>query len=204
VIVADYNAIRVVGDAIVAMLAAAARAGPARPGGVLTGAKFELINSKRLSEAASLETGVYLFLYRLQVSGARHQLPKRIDPATGELHLRPLPVDLFYVLTASAPTVEMQHVLLGWAMREIANNPVLPSGLLNAVHEGTFQPDETVELLHDSLSMEDLSNLWKVFKTGFETCATYVARAVPIDSDLRIAQPGPVGSRVIAGGAEYR
>jgi hypothetical protein len=202
---ADYHAISAVGQAIVAMLASAARTAATRktvPD--LAGAAFEVASAKRLAEAATLEKGIYLFLYRVQISGARHQLPQRVDPVTREPLLHPLALDLFYVLTAAAPTVELQHVLLGWAMREIENAPVLVSALLNVRHEGAFRPEEAVELVHDPLSLEDLASIWRIFQNGFETCATYVARLVPIDSDLTIAQARPVRARIFGRQAEGR
>jgi hypothetical protein len=134
-----------------------------------------------------------LFLYRAPVSGARRQMPSSIGPG-GRPYKRPLPIDLFYMLTPWAKTAEMQHLLLGWAMRTIEDSLSLPPSLLNAhfPSDRPFRNDETVELIHDTLSVQDLNNIWEIFgKHNVQVSATYVARVVPIDSQIETGVDGP-------------
>src|SRR5262249_21918507 len=80
-----------------------------------------------------------------------------------------------------------QQLLLGWCMRELEDVPILPTGLLN--HYGSapigspvFGPTETVELVSDPISLQDLFNIWDPLKPNVHLSAAYVARMIAIDS----------------------
>jgi hypothetical protein len=104
---------------------------------------------------------------------------------------------LHYVLTAWAGNVEKQQRLLGWGMRQLEDNTILPTGLLNRQlkEPGVFRPNETVELVSDPLSLPDFTNLWDKLKPRMQPSATYVARMVLLDSDLELREGALVQSR---------
>ena len=93
------------------------------------------------SSQAQITTGVSVFVYQVSVNKVQRTLP----PSTPQ-HRRPLPLDVWLLLTAWAQNVSTEHTLLGWAMRTIDDNPILSSGFLNAAIPGVFLPEETVEL----------------------------------------------------------
>ena len=104
------------------------------------------------------------------------------------------------MMTAWGQTAEVQQRLLGWAMRELENTPVLPSSLLNHyVQEvDTFRASETVELLSETISMQDMNTLWEGFrvnKTNQHLSVIYVARMLLIESNLEIAEYPPAQTR---------
>ena len=73
------------------------------------------------------------------------------------------------------------------AMRTIEDSPSLPPALLNAHFPDVrpFRSDETVELIHDPLNLQDLNNIWEILgKQNIQLSATYVARVIPIDSTI--------------------
>ena len=78
------------------------------------------------------------------------------------------------------------HQFLGWAIRVLHDTPVIPTGLLNTYQAGmkVFDPDETVELVWEPLSVTDLSDIWQVSALNHAPSATYIARSVMLDSDV--------------------
>src|SRR3712207_9025962 len=80
--------------------------------------------------------------------------------------------------------------ILGWAMRELHNVPILPAGLLN--HYGpehdTFRPDEAVELMCETLTLQDMSNVTEPIKHAQPLSVPYVARMVLIESTVPVSE----------------
>ncbi len=176
---ASYHAISAISQATVSLLKSA------RPATAFPSIDVKLFQAKDFQSTGDWE-GLSLFLYRVPVSSARRQMPMTIGPGGRPLR-PPLPVDLYYMLTPWAKTAEMQHLLLGWAMRTIEDSPSLPPALLNSHFPDVrpFRNDETVELLQDPLSLQDLNNLWEILgKNNIQLSATYVARVIPIDSTI--------------------
>jgi hypothetical protein len=180
--VATYHAISAVGQAIVALL----KTGRSIP--ELGNADVRLFHSRDFQKG--LEEGVSLYLYRVTVSGARRSLPPTHAPS-GKLYRQPLPVDLYYLVTPWAKTAEMQHLILAWTMRTIEDSPSFPASLLNSYVPDSFRPDETVNLILDTVSVQDMSYIWEIGKSNMQTSATYVARVIAIDSAVEQPDPGP-------------
>jgi hypothetical protein len=115
----------------------------------------------------------------------------------GERRRPPLPLDLFYVMTAWAKTAVKQQRLLGWAIRTLEDTPILPASLLN--HYGpeadVFNPHETVEVIFETLTLQDLSNLWNAIKINPPLSVPYTARIVGIDAPLTQTEAGLVRTR---------
>jgi hypothetical protein len=183
--VATYQAVAATGQAILGLLADAC------PRDEFPGARFELYGPSDFK--TPMDEGVSLYLYRIGVNTSRRSLPPRVGP-DGRRFRPPLPLDLQYLLTAWARTAARQQRLLGWAVRALEDTPVLPAGLLN--HFGpepdVFQPHETVELICDPVSLQDLVNIWDPFKASTQLGMTYVARMVALDSALELREGGPV------------
>lgn len=177
---ATYHAISAVGQGITSLLRSA------RPPDLQT-TDVRLFHQRDF--AKGLEEGISVYLYRVTVSGARRNLPSTLSP-TGRPQRRPLPLDLYFLVTPWARTAELQHVLLGFAMRAIEDAPSLPAPLLNAHVPGAFRPDEAVELIADTLSVQDNSYVWEVAKASMQVSAAYVARVVPIDSQVELPTEG--------------
>jgi Pvc16 N-terminal domain len=184
--VASYQAIAAVSRAIRGLLDLAC------PRPEFDGARFEVYQANNFQNP--MDEGVSLYLYRVATS-SRRNLPSRVGP-NGETYRPPLPLDLYYMLTAWGRTFEKQQGLLGFCIRELGNVPILPSGLLN--HFGpsdVFRPDETVELVFEPLSLQDFSNIWEPLKPNLQPSATYVARMVSLESTIQMPGAGNVQTR---------
>ena len=154
---------------------------------------------------ATVTEGFSLMLWRVSVNTtARNQPPRR--RADGLKARPPLPLDLHFVLTPWAAEAERQLRLLGWAMRFLEDNAILPASLLN--HSLTrrdrpaFRADETVELCCDPPGVGDYLGLWDKYKTRWQTSVTYVARMVLIESEVTTRVEPVVRTRDFGYGVE--
>jgi hypothetical protein len=183
---ATYAAIAAVGQALLGLLEQAC------PRPEFDGARFELYQARQFREP--MDEGISLYLFRVIPSTVRRQLPGRVD-AQGRRTRQPLPLDLHYLLTPWARSAVRQHRLLGWALRTLEDTPTLPAGLLNhhaSPETDTFLPEETVTLVHEPLSLQDLLNIWEVGKPNLQVSTTYVARLVALESTLHEPALSPV------------
>lgn len=185
---AKVQAIAVTGQTVLGLLA------DNIPKSELPNARFELYQTANFT--SPMEEGISLFLYRTEINSALRNLPAKIG--LDGIPRRPqLPLDLYYLMTVWAKDAIKQQRILGWAMRTLEDSPVLSAGRLN--HFGTetdvFQPDETVEIIFNSLSLQDLSNLWSAFKVSLPMSVAYIARIVGIDSTISAEESAPVQTR---------
>jgi hypothetical protein len=174
---AKYPAIAAVGMAILNFLE------NARPSTDFADADFDLYQSVNFE--SPMKEGISLYLYRVAVNGSLRNRSPIVD-LTGKRRRPPLPLDLHFMLTAWAKTAVQQQRLLAWAMQQLEEIPILPSGLLNLHSQGpepdVFQPDETVEIVCDPISLQDMFNIWEGLKSKMQTSVTYIARIVMIES----------------------
>jgi hypothetical protein len=174
------------------------------PASEFPNAKIELYRANDFD--SPMEIGISLYLYRVSVSTSRRNFPPVVAP-DGKRFRPALPLDLFFMMTAWGQTAEVQQRLLGWAMRELENTPILPSNLLNHYIQevDTFRPAETVELICETISLQDMNSLWDGFKankTNQHVSVTYIARMILIDSNVEMTEYPPAQTRVFDVGNE--
>jgi hypothetical protein len=190
--VATYNAIAAIGEALVDLLKNASR-----QTSEFSTIAVELYQASDL-QRPGLKEGVSLYLYRVAVNGTRRNRSPRIG-RDGKRYRPSLPLDLHYLLTPWAETAGRQQRLLGWCMRELEDASILSAGLLN--HHGpehdTFDSSETVELICEPLTLEDMGNIWEAFKTNLQLSAAYVVRMIALDSDVPLPEVRTVQTRVL-------
>jgi hypothetical protein len=174
---ADYRAIAAVMQAIVNLLTKASRS-------EFPLAKFQLFQASDFQGSGVVPEGASVYLYRLGSNHNSRNLPSRVD-SNGKGYRPSLPVDLFILVTPWAGTADTQYRLLGCVMRVLDDTPLLPAASLNELEQGShiFAPEETVELIYDPLSLQDMSFLWDNLKqVKALPSVTYVARMVLLDS----------------------
>lgn len=131
-----------------------------------------------------------LHLYRVAHT-TRIRQPDRVD---GDRVARPVhTVDLHYLFMVWASNPKGAQVLLGWAMQTLARRAYrLTTAQLNRETPGVFYPGETVEFVPDSVSLQDLTNVWEIVKPDIQLSAAYVARSVTLhaleDADPQVVQ----------------
>lgn len=172
----------------------------ARPAtGDIKGATVDLYVADSFRPQQPPPLSVSIFLYRTTVSQARRNLPPKVA-VDGKRYRPPLPLDLHYMITPWAKKAETQQILLAWAMRVLDDTPTLSSGYLNNFdpEDEPFSPEETVDLVYEPVSIQDMLAIWEVGKPNIQVSATYVARVVPIDSRVLMPDAGgrPVQTRI--------
>ena len=187
---ATYPAIAATSEAILGLLRNAA------VGSEFAGVSFEHYQATNLQSPMS--EGISLYLYRVTVSANRNR-PARTG-RDGRRYGPPLPLDLHYLTIPWAGDAIKQQRLLGFAVRVLEDTPILPAGVLNqhGPEPDVFRPEETVELVYELVSMQDLSEVWKVSQSKEQPAATYVARMVEIESERPVEEAGLVQTRELA------
>ena len=155
--------------------------------------EFRLLSSGELATEADLVTTLSLYLYRVTANEHLRTSPRPVDPADAR---PPLAVDLHYLLTVWADSALAEHVILGYAMRELHARPVLDVASLSP--EGGWGPGEVVQIIPAELSNEDMMRLWDALEPAYRLSVSYIARVVRIDHD-----PVPTGRPVIATRTTY-
>lgn len=138
---------------------------------------------------------VGLYLYRVNLSVARRD--RGLRTAADGTYLASLPLDLHYLVTPWSANADTSQRLLGWATSVLNDTPVIPTTLLNTFPAGTpvFADHEQVELVWEPLSLQDLYDVWQVASQRAAPSASYVARSVVIDSQVRLDDAGMVRER---------
>jgi Pvc16 N-terminal domain len=196
---ATYHAIAVTAHAIRGLLANSC-SDPA-----FSGAQFRLYQAANFQSQPLMDFGVSIYLYRVAFNSSRRSMPPRTD-LRGICFKPPVPLDFYFLLTAWAKSADLQLALLGWAVRTIEDTPVLPAGFLNqfagsvqtasgSERLDVFSANEGVELVGDSLSLQDAMNVWEIAKHNQQPSVPYIARSVLIDSNLVIEEGPPVQTR---------
>jgi hypothetical protein len=159
----------------------------------LTVEAFQALNFKN---GVTGGVGVSVYMHRIGVTTARRNMPPRLTP-DGKRLRPPLPLDVHYMLTAWAKKPEVQHYLLGWAMRTLEDTPTLAAPILNGFDPTNkpFMDDETVDIVFEPTSIQDMLNIWEVGKPAVQPSVTYIARVVPIDSPAAEPTLPPVQGR---------
>jgi len=190
---ATHNAIAAIGQAVLGLLASAC------PRSEFAGAQFELYQAQNFE--THMDEGISLYMHRVTPANNIRNLPPRVV-ADGRRYRPSLPLDIHYLLIAWARDAVKQHRLLGWAMRELENTPILHSALLNQYgpEPDTFAPNETVDLIMETIAIQDMGAIWEVHRHHFQPSIPYTARMVRIDSDIELTDAGLVQTRAFGMG----
>ncbi|MGV9386402.1 DUF4255 domain-containing protein [Nonomuraea sp. NPDC003707] len=187
---AGYAGIAATSQAVLGLLESAAVGEPD-----FGSAAFSVYTSSDLQRPQADRLAVSLYLYHITINTSRRNASGRIDEH-GRCLLPPVPLDLHYLLTAWAKDATTQQRLLGWSVRVLQDTATLPAGVLNAYSpEPVFRPAETVEIIWENLTQQDVFGIWEVARANQQPSAAYVARVVEIESTVRSAAHPPVRTR---------
>lgn len=185
---ARYPAIAATSQAMISLFEGAS------VGTEFAGADFALASAADLQKPPGERALTTLYLYRVAVDGNRRNQPPRRSQ-DGRLRMPPIPIDLHYLLTAWSKEARTQHRLLGWCIRVLQDNPTLVAGVLNQFGPDkgdVFRPDETIELVLENLTRQEMADSWEVAKANQQPSVSYMARIVEIESEVQIGEFPPV------------
>jgi hypothetical protein len=156
-------------------------------------------------------TQLNLFLYQVVRNPAwvNADMPRQVQP--GEVGNPPLPLNLFYLLTAYGEANDVSkpsgHQLLGAAMSVLHDHPILGAEEIRLATQGTQanpgqlvdadldRQIERVRLTLHPISLDELSKLWTGFATPYRLSAAYEAAVVLIESKRQTKSGLPVLTR---------
>ena len=148
---------------------------------------------------------INLFLYKVQENPAFKNMDwqvKRGSPDT--LVPPPLSLNLFYLMTPYAPNDTVTgnataHEILGEAMRVFSENPIVPDDYLV---DGLQDAREQLQIIQNTLDMEELARLWSTFTQPFRLSVLYEVSVVQLD--MLPASERPMPKRVLETGVDVR
>jgi hypothetical protein len=149
------------------------------------------LRSPREMRADNEATGISLWLYRVtRNADMLNHPPERTAP--NKLLHRPLPIDLYYLVTPIAKEPADEQVLMGRVMQVFNDHPVLRgSDLRDALQGGA----EELRLILESQSLEELTKVWTSLQESYQLSVTYVVQMLGIDSDVEPVETAPVTVR---------
>lgn len=136
------------------------------------------------SFADPAQPAVTVFLYRIAVDGTMRNLPRRL--LSDGSSTRPLlPVDMGFLITAWARQTGDEHLLMGRIMQVLYDRAEIGAADL----QGTaWEAGDSVQLMLDSLPLEDHMRLWDSVDMPYRLSLTYLARVVGIEPGERLTQ----------------
>jgi Pvc16 N-terminal domain len=160
--------------------------------------EIALLSPAEAAQAGNVRLSV--FLYSLSPVAELRNEPD-VLVTLSETALPPLPLDLYYLLTAYPPPPGMvtptertleAHVLLGAAMRVLHDNGTLTGSVLR----GALPRDEELRVSFQPITVEDLTRIWSVFpNTAFQPSVSYLLTPVKLGSQRRTTAQRVVGRR---------
>jgi len=178
--VAGADVVRDMGETLVFLLRAGIPALDPAKIAVATPDEFESLRDP-------LKPNITIFLYRIAVNAQMRNDPKRVLP-NGSIVRQPLPVELSFLITAWAKDTRDELKIIGRILQVLYEKSELGTADLVGA---SWEKDDTVQLVLDSLPLEDHYRIWDATKVAYRLSLTYVARVVGI-SPTEVIMPAPV------------
>jgi hypothetical protein len=143
---------------------------------------------------------VNLFLYKVEENPSFKNMDWQVkhgSPAT--LVPPPLSLNLFYLMTTYAPNDVLSgnataHAILGEAMRVFYENSIVPHDYLV---EGLQDARERLQIIQNTLDMEELARVWSTFTQPFRLSVLYKVSVAQLDTLPASERPMPKRVRQI-------
>ncbi len=143
---------------------------------------------------------INLFLYQVQENPTFKNMDWQLKPGSANtLVPPPLSLNLFYLMTPYAPNDAQTgnataHAILGEAMRLFYENPIVPQEYLA---EGLEDAREQIQIIQNTLDMEELARVWSTFTQPFRLSILYQISVVQLDVLPASERPMPQRVRQI-------
>lgn len=160
-----------------------------------------IMGSGQLGSAPAPSTdALAIYLHRISVDpvGRNRYLP----PAEGRRQARPeLPVNLHLLLIGWNTSTDLEVAYLTAAMQVIGSTLVLGAADVGAADPG-WGADETVQVLPEDMSTEDLMRLWDSLPGDYRLSAPYLVKTLRLAPDLDVPDGPLVRTLVFPMGTE--
>jgi hypothetical protein len=167
---ATTDAVALLGDTLVAVL----RDGLA---GLVTPANVTLATPDDFKSFSPHQPAVTVFLYQVGIAGELRNAARRSGP--GGIALQPpLPLEVRFLITPWTQQTRDAYRIIGAIALQLYENAVLNFGQLVGIG---WAPDDTVELILESLPVEEHYDIWEPTEIPYRLSLTYLARIIGID-----------------------
>jgi hypothetical protein len=130
---------------------------------------------------------ITIFLYRISVNPHMRNDPSRAR-ADGSVQRAPLPLELSFLITAWAKDTKDELKLVGRVLQVLeAHGELGPADLVGT----SWDKDDSVQLVIDSLPLEDHYRIWDANEVPYRLSLTYTARVIGLMS-TDVLTPPPV------------
>lgn len=176
---ATSDAIAFLGDTITALLQNGL-------GGLVSPADVLLSTPDDFKNFAPNQPSVTIFLYHVSVSGEMRNAPRR-SLSSGAFQRPALPLELRFLVTAWTKTTRDAHRIIGAIAQLLYDRAVLGFGEL--LGNDVWAPDDTVEIIMESVPVDEHYDIWEPTEIPYKLSLTYLARVIGIDSAIATAAP---------------
>jgi Pvc16 N-terminal domain len=183
---ADAAGISHVTESLQALLRAAIAAG-----GPLSGTQVDLRSPREIG-GTSNQTLLSFWLYRVRRLDELNNAPPQRRP-DGRLSMRPLPLNLHYLLTPIASNPLTVQRLLGLAMQAFHQEPRLGADFLHPALLEALQPSVGIHL--EPQTPEETTRIWHALHQPYQLSVAYLVQYVPIEATASAADAAPVLNR---------
>jgi hypothetical protein len=170
--VATTDAIAFLGDTIVAMLQDGLS-------GLVAPADVILSTPDEFKDFNPLPPSVTIFLYHVSINAEMRNGPRR-SLLTGATQRPALPLDLRFLVTPWAQETRDAYRITGAVAQVFYDHAILGFGDL--LGGNVWAPDDTVELMMESLPVEEHFDIWQPADIPYKLSLSYLARIIGIDS----------------------
>jgi hypothetical protein len=171
---ATVDAIAGLGDTLLLMLQEGL-------GGLVTPANVLLSTPSEFKSFAPNRPAVTVFLYHVAINGEMRNVRRS---STGEPLL---PLELRFLVTPWTQLARDSYRIVGAIAQLFNDRAVLGFGEL--VGDGIWAPEDTVELILESLPVEQHYDIWDPTDIPYRLSLTYLARVIGIDSTTFASGP---------------
>lgn len=176
----------------------------------LAGVEVELATTKRFAQLANtLTPAITVVLYRVLENGELRNAPRRRLP-DGSTTRPLLPIELCYLVTpwgvrtdgsalADRLAAQEEHRLLGVALQAFYDHAEIGrAALVETPGQPVWEPTDNVQLILESLPVEDHYRIWDSGELDYRVSLTYRVRVAGLEPTQRAAAPPVVEADFIA------
>jgi hypothetical protein len=158
--------------------------------GPFPGTDIDLRSPKEIWAAGNNPTVVSLWLHRVRRLDELVNAPPQFRP-DGRVIQRPLPLNLYYLVTPIAPSALTKQRLLGLAMQTFHDHARVGAEFLRA--ELLLDPPGSISIHLEPQTLEETTRIWHALHEPYDLSVAYMVQYVPIAS----ATSRPEAPRVV-------
>ena len=154
------------------------------------------LDEQGLQALPSNTLGIYLHRIAVEPVAPNRTMP----PPRPNLPRQPeLVLNLHILLIALKADQAGEATMMGWAMRQLADNAGLDHALLSAADpDAQWHPEESLQVFPEAMSTQDLLRIWEALPADYHLSSTYMIRNLRV-LPSRLVERGPIVGEIELG-----